>query len=451
MKIIIIGNGKVGYTLAQQLSSEKHDLTIIDSTPAALQRADSNLDVLCVTGNGASISVLIDAGVRRTDLVIAVTNYDEVNIMCCLIAKKLGAKHTIARIRTPDYYNDAPLLKRETGLDMIINPELSAAQEISRILRFPNASSIESFARGRVEMIGFRLEKGDSLAGIPLYEFNRLHPNRTLLCAVQRGDEVVIPNGSFVPEFGDTGYIIGSPSELSRIFRELGRPMTKIKDVTVIGGSRITIYLAHALEKMDMHMRIIEIDMAKCQMLSEALPHVLVIQGDGTDNDLLESENALSADAFVTLTGRDEENLLMALNAIHAGVGKVIAKMTRPNYINLVRDTEIDSIISPKDITANQISSYVRAIANSEGSAVERLYKLLGDKLEAVEFTANASTRFLNTALKDLKLRDGLLIASIVRGDDTIIPDGNDMILEGDRVIVVAKSLFLQDLNDILK
>jgi trk system potassium uptake protein TrkA len=294
MKIIIIGNGKVGYTLAQQLSSEKHDLTIIDSTPAALQRADSNLDVLCVTGNGASISVLIDAGVRRTDLVIAVTNYDEVNIMCCLIAKKLGAKHTIARIRTPDYYNDAPLLKRETGLDMIINPELSAAQEISRILRFPNASSIESFARGRVEMIGFRLEKGDSLAGIPLYEFNRLHPNRTLLCAVQRGDEVVIPNGSFVPEFGDTGYIIGSPSELSRIFRELGRPMTKIKDVTVIGGSRITIYLAHALEKMDMHMRIIEIDMAKCQMLSEALPHVLVIQGDGTDNDLLESENALT-------------------------------------------------------------------------------------------------------------------------------------------------------------
>lgn len=451
MKIIIIGNGKVGYTLAQQLSGKKHDLTIIDSSAPSLQRADSTLDVMCVVGNGASISVLLEAGVRRTDLVIAVTNYDEVNIMCCLIAKKLGAKHTIARIRNPEYYDDAPLLKKEIGLDMVINPELSAAQEISRILRFPDASSVETFARGRIEMIGFRIEKDDRLAGIPLSEFNRLHPNRTLLCAVQRGDDVTIPNGSFVPKADDIGYMIGSPSELSRIFRELGRPTTKVKDVTVIGGSRITIYLAHELEKMDMHVRIVELDMAKCQRLSELLPHALIIQGDGTDHDLLESENVFTSDALVTLTGRDEENLLMALNAMHSGIGKVIVKMTRPNYISLVRDTGLDSIISPKDITANQISSYVRAVANSEGSAVERLYKLLGNKLEAVEFTANSSTRFLNIALKDLRLRDGLLIAAIVRGAIAIIPGGGDMILEGDRVIVVAKSLFLEDLNDILK
>ena len=451
MKIIIIGNGKVGYTLAEQLSMANHDLTIIDQHMTALQRADSTLDVMCTSGNGASIRTLMEAGARQADLVIAVTNYDEVNIVCCLLAKKLGAKHTIARIRDPEYSADAPLLKQEIGLDMIINPEQAAAMEISRIFRYPSATGVDTFARGQVEMVGFVIEKDDEIVGIPLYEFNRLHPNRTLMCAVQREQTVIIPDGSFVPQAEDTAYMIGNPLELQRCFSQMGRPMTHVKNVAILGGSRIATYLTWELAKSDMHVRIIEKDLNKCEHLSEFLPNALIIHGDGTDNDVLEGENIFKADAFVSLTDRDEDNLLMALNAIHAGVPNVAAKMTRPNYIELAKDVGLDSIISPKDLTANIISSYVRSFSNSEGSAVERLYKLLDNQMEAVEFTATAATRFLNIALKDLKLKKGLLIAAIVRGDNAIIPNGNDMILEGDRVIVVARSLFLDDLNDILK
>lgn len=451
MKIIIIGNGKVGYTLAEQLSMENHDLTIIDQRSPALQRADGTLDVMCIAGNGASVRTLMEAGARKADLVIAVTNYDEVNIVCCLLAKKLGAKHTIARIRDPEYSADGPLLRREIGLDLIINPEFAAATEISRIFRYPSASGVDTFARGEVEMVGFNIEKHDEIIGVPLYEFNRLHPNRTLMCAVQRGHDVIIPNGDFIPLEDDTAYMIGTPAELRRCFQLMGRPMTRIKDVTILGGSRIATYLTWELSKSDMRIRILEKDRAKCERLSEQLPQALIIHGDGTDNTVLESENVFKTDAFVSLTDRDEDNLLMALNAIHAGVPNVAAKMTRPNYIDLAKDVGLDSIISPKDLTANLISSYIRAITNSEGSAVERLYRLLDGKMEAVEFTATAATRFLNITLKDLKLKKGLLIAAIVRGDEAIIPNGNDMILENDRVIVVARSLFLDDLNDILK
>ena len=451
MKIIIIGNGKVGYTLAEQLSIANHDLTIIDQHSTALQRADSSLDVMCISGNGASIRTLLEAGARQADLVIAVTNYDEVNIVCCLLAKKLGAKHTIARIRDPEYSADAPLLKEEIGLDLIINPELAAAREISRVFRYHSATGVDTFARGQVEMVGFTIEQDDEITGIPLYEFNRIHPNRTLMCAVQRGQNVIIPDGSFVPQAEDTAYLIGDPLELQRCFALMGRPMSHVKNVAILGGSRIATYLTWELSKSNMNVRIIEKNIEKCEHLSELLPGALVIHGDGTDNDVLEGENIFQADAFVSLTDRDEDNLLMALNAIHAGVPNVAAKMTRPNYIELAKDVGLDSIISPKDLTANIISSYVRSISNSEGSAVERLYKLLDNKMEAVEFTATAATRFLNITLKDLQLKKGLLIAAIVRGGHAIIPNGNDMILEGDRVIVVARSLFLQDLNDIMK
>ena len=451
MKIIIIGNGKVGYTLAEQLSLANHDLIVVDQHGTALQRADSNLDVMCVAGNGASIRTLMEAGAGQADLVIAVTNYDEVNIVCCLLAKKLGAGHTIARIRDPEYSADAPLLQREIGLDMIINPEQAAAMEISRIFRYPSATGVDTFARGEVEMVGFSIEQDDAITGMPLHEFNRLHPHRTLICAVQRGQEIIIPDGNFIPQTDDTGYLIGNPLELRRTFQLMGRPMTRIKTVAILGGSRIATYLSWQLAKSDMHVRIIEKNRDKCERLSELLPNAQIIHGDGTDNEVLQSESIFQSDAFVSLTDRDEDNLLMALNAIHAGVPNVAAKMTRPNYIGLAKDVGLDSIISPKDLTSNIISSYVRSFSNSEGSAVERLYKLLDGQMEAVEFTATHATRFLNTALKDLRLKKGLLIAAIVRGEEAIIPNGNDMILENDRVIVVARSLFLDDLNDILK
>ena len=452
MKIIIIGNGKVGYTLAQQLSGdgEDHDLILIDKNPDALRNADGVLDILCMEGSGASIQVLLEAGVRSADLVVAVTGSDELNIVCCLIAKKMGAKHTVARVRSPEYYKEANLLKREIGVSMIINPEYAAAQEISRLLRVPAAFSVEAFARGLVEMIGFPLLESDGMAGIPLAEYNRRHPNGVLMCAAIRGGEVFVPNGAFVPQVGDKVYIIGSQRETARFFESLGRSGSGIRHITVLGGSKIATYLAWAVEKVGMKVRIVEQDPAKCEALADKLPGSLIIQGDGTDSAVIETENLLSTDAFIALTNRDEENLLMAMSAQRAGVTKVIAKMNRLNYIEMMREFGVDSIISPKEITANQISAYVRAITGTQGSAVEHLYKLLGGAIEAVEFTAVPTTSFLDKPLKELRLKDGMLVAAIAREGKTIIPDGNTSIHVGDRVIVMAKSFFLHELDDIL-
>ena len=452
MKIIIIGNGKVVYTLAQQLSGdgEDHDLILIDKNPDALRNADGVLDILCMEGSGASIQVLLEAGVRSADLVVAVTGSDELNIVCCLIAKKLGAKHTVARVRSPEYYKEANLLKREIGVSMIINPEYAAAQEISRLLRVPAAFSVEAFARGLVEMIGFPLLESDGMAGIPLAEYNRRHPNGVLMCAAIRGGEVFVPNGAFVPQVGDKVYIIGSQRETARFFESLGRSGSGIRHITVLGGSKIATYLTWAVEKVGMKVRIVEQDPAKCEALADKLPGSLIIQWDGTDSAVIETENLLSTDAFIALTNRDEENLLMAMSAQRAGVTKVIAKMNRLNYIEMMREFGVDSIISPKEITANQISAYVRAITGTQGSAVEHLYKLLGGAIEAVEFTAVPSTSFLDKPLKELRLKDGMLVAAIAREGKTIIPDGNTSIHVGDRVIVMAKSFFLHELDDIL-
>lgn len=451
MKIIIIGNGKVGYALAKELAEEKHDLVLVDQDVAQMREADGALDVLCLAGNGASISVLLEAGARTADLVVAVTGYDEVNIMCCLLAKNLGAKHTVARIRNPEYFSEANLLKREIGLDMVINPEYAAAQEITRILRVPSAFSVETFARGRVDMIGFYVKESDGLADIPLYQYNKKKPNGVLMCAAIRDGEIFIPNGRFVPRVGDKVYVIGSQSEMDNFFAQIGRESTPVREVSVLGGSRIATYLGWAIEKLGMKLKVVEANREKCLLLNDKLPGAMIIHGDGTDHQVLEDEGILEADAFVSLTNRDEENLLMALYAQRCGVKKVIAKMNRPNYVEMMREAGVDSIISPKEITASQITAYVRSLANSEGSAVEHLYKLLDGAMEAVTFTATTATNFLDCPLKDLRFKEGLLVAAIVREDQTIIPDGNTQILDGDKVIVMAKRLFLQDLNDILQ
>ena len=451
MKIIIIGSGKVGFTLAKQLSGENHDLVLIDQRAEAMQVADNTLDILCLEGSGAPIQILLEAGVRSADLVISVTGSDELNIVCCLIAKKLGARHTVARIRSPEYFREANLLKREVGLNMIINPEYAAAQEISRLLRVPSAFSVETFARGLVELIGFPILESDGLAGLSLFEYNKRRSNGVLMCAVIRGGEVYVPNGRFVPQVGDKAYVIGSQREIARFFHTLGRDGNRIRAITVLGGSKIATYLTWAVEKVGMKVRIVEQDPVKCLSLSEKLPDSMILQGDGTDSAVIDAEGLLDTDAFIALTNRDEENLLMAMTAQRHGVKKVIAKMSRPNYIEMMRESGVDSIISPKDITANQISAYVRAMARSEGSAVENLYKPLGGAIEAVEFTATATTRFLDTPLKDLRLKPGMLVAAIAREGKIIIPDGSTSIRAGDKVIVMAKSIFLQDLDEILE
>ena len=451
MKIIIVGCGKVGYAIAGQLTQEKHDIVMVDNEIAHLSRADSTMDVMCVHGSGASISVLMDAGVRSADLVIAVTGVDDTNMVCCLMAKSLGARHTIARVRNTEYRRDADILKREIGLDMVINPDLAAAQEMARILAFPAAFSVEPFARGRIDMIGFQVTENDNICGVPLSQSHRLRQAEVLICAAEHQGDYIIPDGSYAPAAGDRVYMLGAKPELQRMLKEMGRSWQKVKKVSVLGGSRSAMYLAWELQKTNTSVRIVEMDADKCLRLSAQLPHVLVIQGDGTDNTLLQQEGILDTDAFVAVTNRDEENLLMAMHAQRSGVPKVLAKMTRPNYMELVNSTGIDSIISPKDIISSQILRYVRALGNAEGSKVESLYKMLGGHVEALSFTVAASSRaVLGKPLKDLPLRKGLLVAAIVRDDKTIIPSGMTTIEDGDHVVVVTRATGLDDLTDIL-
>jgi trk system potassium uptake protein TrkA len=451
MKILLVGLGKVGYAIAQQLEGEKHDLTLVDADVEALRRAENAIDAMFVEGNGAGVSVLLQAGVRSTDLVIAVTENDEVNLICCLMAKKLGAKRTVARVRNPEYFREAQVLRREIGLDLTINPEYAAAQEIARILRVPAAFSVESLARGLVELIGFQVTEGNALAGVSLFDYNRRNPGSILLCAAKRGDEVIVPDGHFVPLPGDLVYVIGSPRETTRVLKSTGKAIAPVRRVSILGGGRIALYLAWALENTGARLTIVERDPERCMTLAEKLPKATVIQGDGTDHELLDTEGIFECDAFVALTGRDEENLLMALTAQHAGVKKVLPKMSRPNYMEVLRQLGLETVISPKDITANFISRSVRGFANSQGSAVESLHKILDGAMEAVEFTASAATHFLDTPLRDLHLKHGLIVAAIVHDGKVTIPNGSSQIHAGDRVIIVARSLFLQDLNDILE
>lgn len=451
MKIVIVGGGKVGYTLAHQLSTEEHDITLVDNNADVLNHADDTLDVMCIKGNGASVEILKSANISETDLLIAVTDGDELNMICCVIGKKLGAKHTVARIRNTDYSNEYKMLKQELELDMVINPEMDAADEIARMLQFPLATNVETFANNMLEMVEFRVLESDTLINTKLMDLTKLMPAKVLFCAVRRNGEITIPKGSFTFCLDDLVYVIGQRSDISNFFKFLGRSSHKAKNVTIIGGSRIAIYLTWLLEEIGMKVKIIELDRDRCILLNDVLSNTLIICGDGTDQEVLDNENIQSADAFVALTDRDEENLISSLYAHQCGLSKVVLKINRQNYFPIVKKLGLDSIVSPKFTTANNILRYVRALDNSQGIAVEKLYKILDDEAEVAEFTANKSFNLLDIKLKDLKLKKDVLIAAIVRNKKIIIPYGNDFIKEGDKVIVVTKTGFISDLSEILE
>lgn len=450
MKIIIIGTGKVGFSLAEQLLNEKHDITIVDTQDSALRRATDALDIMSVKGNGVSTDTLREAGAEDADLLVAATNSDEVNMVCCLTAKHLGAKYTIARIRNPEYNLGLHELKKNMGIDMVINPENATAVEISRLLRFPSAANIETFCRGRVELMGFRLQEGDFLVNQPLHALSAQVKQLSLLvCAVDRDGEVTIPNGSFVPQVGDKLYLIGRPTSLDQFFRLLGRYSPKVKTVFIVGGGKISVYLTAILEKMKMRVKIVELSEKRCRLVSEMMPRTTVICGDGTDQELLESERMSAADAFVALTDRDEDNLIISLYAMQQGMHKVVTKCNRQNYTGIARAVGLDSVISPKLITAAQILQLVRGMQNSKGSVMNTLYRIADGKTEAMEFTVGPSTRHLNVPLRDLHLHKGILIAVIMRDGEIIIPEGSSCIQEGDSVIIISRDRPIQDLNDI--
>ena len=370
MRILVVGDGKVGHTVAEQLTREGHDVVIIDKNEDVLQRCEDTLDVLCIRGNGANARTLLDAGVEKADFVVAATASDETNMLCCLIAKRLGARYTIARIRDPEYNESLSLLQRETSIDNAINPERATALEISRLLRFPFANNIETFAKGQIEMVEFRVQENDVVVGCPLHALSSRLPGipRVLYAIVERSGEVIIPNGDFVIHAGDRVHVAGDMVTITNYFRFLGKHSLRVKNVMLLGGGRISYYLAKMIVPMGMHVAMIEINPKKAESLSESLPHVNVILGDGTDQELLEQEGLESMDAFIAMCDRDEENLMTGLFAVKQGVPKVIVKNNRLAYADIMNGMGLDSMVSPKTITCSTILRYVRALVNSDGT-----------------------------------------------------------------------------------
>ena len=453
MRIMVVGAGKVGMTLAENLTGEEHDVVIIDNNEAVLHHCEDNLDVLCYAGSGANAQTLLEAGIDKTDILIATTAGDEVNMLCCLIGKRLGAKYTIARIRDPQYNESLTLLQRELGIDMAINPERATALEISRLLRFPFANTIESFAKGHVEMVEFRAQKPDPFTGVTLRETGMKLKNmpRVLYAAVEHEGQVSIPDGSFTINAGDRVFVAGDMLTITDYFRFLGRNSLRIRNVMILGGGRISFYLAKMIVPMGIHVTLIEINPQKAALLSEQLPHVNVLCGDGTDQELLEQEGIKQMDAFIALCDRDEENLMTGLYASKCGIPKVIVKNTRMNYAEIIGDMGLDSIVSPKSITSAIILRYVRArIGGQRATKVEKLYRLLEGKAEALEFIARATDPYIGIPLKDLTMRKNTLVAIIVRHGRVIVPFGNDHIEAGDSVVIMASESGISDLNEVI-
>lgn len=451
MNIIIIGDGKVGYTIAEHLAKEEHDITIIDNNEDALKKADDSLDVMCIKGNGARKSVLLEAGIETADILIAVTSRDEMNMVCCLMAKKICDIRTVARIRDPEYYEEFSDLKQNVGIDVVINPEYAAAMEVANILQFPSAMNIEAFFGGRVRMAEFRVQKGEMLDGCSLSKLGGKWPENTLILAVERNQEVYIPGGDFEFQGGDRLFAMGQIKSLTEMFQMMHRYVQKVHSVMIAGGGRTAYYLTKIITKLNISVKIVEISSKKCRKLSEDLPQAMIIEGDGTERDVLETENIEDVDAFITMTGRDEENLITAMYAVERGVDKVIALTTRVNLPSIINKLGLDSVISPKLVTASYIIGYVRGIQNSEGSIVESLYKIVDGKAEIISFIANKASKVLNIPLKDLKLKKEVLVACIQHGSQIIVPHGNEQIIAGDKVLIVTKDdIIIRCLDDII-
>ena len=447
MNIIVVGDGKVGYTLAEYLSKDGHDVTIVDNNRQALLKASETLDVMCIMGNGANARTLIEAGVEQADIVIAATTNDEMNMVCCLAAKQMGAKYTIARIRDPEYTESLTMLQDKLDIDQVINPERATAQEISRLLRFPFAINIESFAHGRVEMVEFRVDESDGIAGVPLSRLHSHYPH-VQFTAAQRDGEAIIPDGSFEIQIGDRLYVTGDRESVTTFFKQLGKNTERVKSAILIGGGHISYYLARIIAGMGVRLKMIEIKEDKCRTLSEALDDVTVICGDGTDRELLESENVREYGAMICLTDRDEENLITGLYGLRVGMRKVVVKVNRLNTMDIIEDMGIESVVSPKLTTANVILRSVRAWSHSQNSVIEKVYSMLGGKVEAYEFTALEGAAFLNIPLSRLGIKKGVLVSVLVRNRRSIIPFGGDHIEAGDTVILTARAGTILELED---
>lgn len=451
MRIIVAGCGKVGWSITEQLSREGHDIAVIDVSPKVISSITNHFDVLGVVGNAASYSVQKEAGIDETDLLIAVTDADEENLLTCLIARKASGCKTIARVRNPVYTEEIELIKEELGLSMTVNPEYATAGEIAGLLRFPSAIDIDTFARGRLGLLKFVIPEGSVLDNCAIKDIRSYVKADVLVCTDERAGDVVIPNGDFVLRAGDTASIVATPGNAREFFSRIGIEQHRIRSCMIIGGGTMAYYLARALTSSGISVTVIEQNEARCRFLSEQLPGATIINGDGTSEELLREEGIGEADSFVTLTGIDETNICLSLYAKNVSRAKVVTKVGHLDYTGIVDDLNLGSVVHPKSLTAEYIVSFVRAMQNSIGSNVETLYHLIENRVEALEFVIQEGAPVLGVQLSELRTKKGVLIAAINRNGRVIIPNGQSHISVGDRVVVVTTHSGFRDIRDILE
>ena len=452
MQIIIVGCGKVGYTLVEQLSGEDHNIVVIDEKESKVRAITDELDAMGIIGNGVSYQTLLEAGITRADLLIAVTGSDEQNLLCCVIAKKTGNCKTIARVRNPIYFAEREFLRQELGLAMIINPDMTSASEIARIFQFPSAIKIDTFAKGRIEMLHFRVTEDCLLNNYKLIHIRTTLKCDVLVCIVTRGDEVIIPRGDFVFHAGDTIAIVSTPAKASDFFKKIGINIGRIRTAMLVGGGNIAYYLAERLLAVGIETKIIESNPARCDQLHELLPKAAIICGDGTDQKILEQEGLDKVQGFAALTGLDEENILVSLYAKKNSHAKIVTKVNRVTFNNVLDDLQLDSITYPRLLTADSITKYVRSMNESLNSNVENLYKLEDGRVEALEFYIKEDTPGITgIPLANMRIRKNLLICCINRNGSIIIPGGQDQLQMGDTVVVVMTHDRLNEIKDILE
>ena len=451
LNIVIIGCGKVGVSLVEKLSQENHNITVIDTDPEKVRAVTDAYDVIGVVGNGASFEVQSEAGIDDTDILISVTQSDELNLLCCILAKRASNCETIARVRTPDYSDEAGYLKEKLGLAMVVNPERASAAEIFRILRVPTALGVSSFGRGRADMIRVQVPPESILTGNALSRLEDVLAGDVLICAVERGDELYIPDGSFVILAGDIIDFICPSRDSVMLLKRFGFETSQVHDALIVGGGRTCLYLSKMLLNAGIRPRIIERDIKRCEVLSSLLPSAIVINGDGTDEEVLKEARIDQVQAVVSMTGIDEENIMLTLYAQSVSKAKLITKIDRSMFPEAVAKLKLGSLIRPKFLTTDAILAFVRSRSASKGSNIEHLVRLFDNRGEAVEFLAQADSPVIDIPLKDLQTRDHLLIACINRDGKAIIPSGSECIREGDLVIIVTTHTGLRELEDILK
>lgn len=457
LNIIIVGCGKVGTTLTEQLCKEGHDITLIDKNAQKIQTLTNLYDVLGITGNGASYSVQMEAGIADADLIIAVTNSDELNLLCCTIAKRVGNCAAIARVRTPDYSTEIGYLREKLGLAMIINPELETAREAARILYLPTALEVNTFAHGQAEMAKFRIPEGNMLDGMTIAALSRNIAARNVaanivVCAIEREGEVYIPSGNFCMEAGDTISFVASSKNTKFFMEAIGLKTNRVKDTMIIGGGKAAYYLAKELLNVGIEVKVIESDAARCEELDVLLPNAVIINGDGTDEELLKEAGIEYIESFVPLTGIDEENILLTLYARQVSSAKVITKINRITFKEVISKLDLGSVVYPRYITAEAIIAYVRAKKNSmDSNNIQTLYHMFDSRVEAIEFRVEGESAVTNIALMDLSLKKNLLISFINRDGRIIIPTGQDCIRVGDTVMIVTTHTGFHNILDILE